>query len=162
MQKMSGLKKDWQLELRKFPLSDKVDTPNFESVTIEKLNALATENPVKLQGFNCYSTGLSKIELFFTNGLESADYQLTYFKTSHAKSEQTCDTSKQIKKISVKLYASSSSNDIYVNGIKFLDKNDNELVKWEGHKENGTWETKEIPDGFEIIGLYGDTRKEYG
>ena len=46
--------------------------------------------------------------------------------------------------------------------MKFLDEKDNEIVKWETGS-NGTWapETKEIPDGFEIIGLYGDTRKDH-
>ena len=55
-----------------------------------------------------------------------------------------------------------SDNSIYVSGIQFLDEKDNKLVDWEGHN-SGNWEpAKEIPDGFEIIGLYGDTRKAYG
>ena len=34
LEMMSGLKDDWQLELRKFPLTN-VDEPNFESVNLE-------------------------------------------------------------------------------------------------------------------------------
>ena len=52
------------------------------------------------------------------------------------------------------------SNDGCVGGMKFLDEKDNELLKWE--TKDGTWQpAKEIPDGFEIIGLFGDTRKSY-
>ena len=45
-------------------------------------------------------------------------------------------------------------------GIQFLDEKDNEIVKWTFGGEE-TWQTKELPDGFEIIGVYGDTRAGY-
>ena len=69
--KMAGLKVDWKGgELRKMPLTDKLDNPNFESVNLENLEALSTNELPKLQGFNCYKhVGLRKIELTFTNGL---------------------------------------------------------------------------------------------
>ena len=67
---MAGLEDDWPLELRKFQLTDKLDAPNFESVTFEELKVLLADKQPKLQGFNCYnSNGLRKIELIFTNGL---------------------------------------------------------------------------------------------
>ena len=70
--KMAGLKVDWKGgELRKMPLTDKLDNPNFESVNLENLKTLSTNELPKLQGFNCYGmfAGFSKIELIFTNGL---------------------------------------------------------------------------------------------
>ena len=97
LQKMSGLADDWTLELRKLPIID-VDTPNYESVTIEQVTALSTDKPVKLQKI-IYEEGgpMTRLELFFTNGLESAAYQNhTSRFTQH---EKTWDISKQIKKI---------------------------------------------------------------
>ena len=49
LQEMSGSKDAWTLELRKFAVME-VDSPNFESVTIEKLRAL--DKPIKLQKYN--------------------------------------------------------------------------------------------------------------
>ena len=47
-----------------------------------------------------------------------------------------------------------------VSGMQFLDEKDNELAKWE--YSDGTWQpAKDIPAGFEIIGLYGDSRKDF-
>ena len=76
LRKMSGLVEEVQpLELRKFALTN-VDEPNFESITHEKLKALSTDKPIKLQKLDRYNTGgaLTKIELFFTNELGSATY----------------------------------------------------------------------------------------
>ena len=48
----------------------------------------------------------------------------------------------------------------HVNGIQFLDEKDNELAKWD-RVSSGDWtQAKEIPHGFEIIGIYGDTTKK--
>ena len=58
-----------------------------------------------------------------------------------------------VKKISLKM----SSKCVF--GMKFLDKNDNELSKWE-NSDSATWEDAiVIPDGWEVIGVYGDTRQ---
>ena len=66
---MAGLEDDWPLELRKLQLTDKLDAPNFESVTLEQLKAQLADKLPKLQGFNCYNgNGMKKIELIFTNG----------------------------------------------------------------------------------------------
>ena len=46
-----------------------------------------------------------------------------------------------------------------VYGIKLLDNKDNELGKWVGGSPMGKWSTKEVEDGFYIVGLYGDTTK---
>ena len=46
-----------------------------------------------------------------------------------------------------------------MNGVKFLDDKDNELGKWDSVEEKGEWSTKEVDDGFYIVGLYGDTTK---
>ena len=93
------------------------------------------------------------MELFFDNGLGNASYQSTDHSPSHTKYEKTWDTTRQIKKVSFRLCE-------YVHGMQFLDEKDNEIVKWDGH-DSGTWTpVKEIPDGFEIIGLYGDTTKK--
>ena len=151
---MSGSADDWIMELRKFSIIDVV-SPNFESVNLEKLTTLQTDKPVKLQKI-IYEEGgpMTKLELFFTNGLESAALQIHSSRyTAH---EQTWDSSKQIKKISIKLQSGGR-----MCGMKFLDEKDNEIVKWD-HDSNTTWTpAKEIPDGFEIIGLYADTRKDY-
>ena len=141
-------------ELRKFPLMT-VDSPNFESVTFEKLKSLSTDKPIRLQSFNCHYHLLKRIELCFTDGLESAVYQLSDYK-DHPKSEMILDARKQIKKISIRLYSGT-----YLSGMNFLDEKDNEIVKWDNGTA-GTWQpAKELPDGFEIIGIYGDTRKDY-
>ena len=93
---------------------------------------------------------MSKIELFFTNKLESAAYQTSNHDSSWKENELTWDASKQIKKISIKF---TSTN---VRGLKFLDETDNEIVKWDSNT-GGDWSTaKIIPQGFEIIGIYGD------
>ena len=40
--------------------------------------------------------------------------------------------------------------------MKFLDEQDNEIAKWICDKNADWTEPKEIPDGFEIIGVYGN------
>ena len=69
---MSGSEDDWQLELRKFPITESVDAPNFESITFEQLQTL--DKPPNLQKFNVHHGAITKIELFFDNGLGSASY----------------------------------------------------------------------------------------
>ena len=47
----------------------------------------------------------------------------------------------------------------YFRGIQFLDEKDNEIVKLESN-DYGDWgPAKELPAGFEIIGVYGNTTK---
>ena len=150
--KMAGSENEKPLELRKFAIAKEVEQPNFESVTIEQLKVL--DKPPKLQQFNCYFSYMTKIELSFTNGLETAAYETTSYSSDNEKSEQTLDISKKIKKISIRV-----DNYSDIRGIQFLDEKNNEIAKWEGYDE-GTWQpAKEIPDGFEIIGIYGDTTK---
>ena len=47
--------------------------------------------------------------------------------------------------------------------MKLLDENDNEIDKWDisDGSSDYTWKTTIIDDGFEIIGIYGDSRKDY-
>ena len=99
---------------------------------------------------------MNKIKLFFTNGLDSATYQSTAHHQSYTTDiEKTWDVSRQIKKISFK-----ASGD-QCRGLKFLDEKDNEIVTWDCCS-HATWtEPKEIPDGFEIIGIYGNTNKNW-
>ena len=48
-----------------------------------------------------------------------------------------------------------------VGGIQLQDEKDNELVKYSGYTADGTWQpAKEIPEGFEIIGVYGNTTND--
>ena len=118
LQEMSGSVKEWKFEeLRKFALTDKIDKVNFESVTPEQLTSLSSNKPIKLQKINCYLSHLTKIELFFTNELESAAYETTSYGSDDKKSELTWDVSRQIKKISIKFY-----NTTNVTGLKFLDE----------------------------------------
>ena len=82
--------------------------------------------------------------------MESAACQSPSYSASQKKFEKTWDHSKKIKKIALKLKGK------YVEGIQFLDEKDNEIVKWDGY-HTGTWQpAKEVDDGFEIIGLYGN------
>ena len=136
-------------ELIKLPIKGN-ETSNFESITLEKLKAL-TDKP-KLQKFKTDDGPWYGIELFFSNGLENVKYS-TVHRSSLMNKEHTWDNSKQIKKVATRLHGNG-----FVSGIKFLDEKDNEIYKWE--YSTGTYQpTKEIPDGFEIIGLYGDTTK---
>ena len=49
----------------------------------------------------------------------------------------------------------------YVAGIQFLDEKDNEIAKYDS-LSSGDWsEAKTLPEGFEIIGIYGNTTKPY-
>ena len=142
---MSGLEENtrWTFEeLRKFPLTKRMDSPNFESVTFEKLKSLPNDKPVKLERFTTYCEHLTKIELIFSNGLENAAYTTTSFHESHAKYEQTWDNSRQIKQISIRL-----DHHPAVTGMQFLDEKDDEIVNWEG-KSDGTWHQNVIPEGF--------------
>ena len=150
---MCGSEDDYQLELRKLPLMN-VDSPNYESITPEKLKAMPGDKLPKLQSYGYFNNPLVKIELSFTNGLDSAAYATTTFSTQ-PKCEQTWDISKKVKIISVK-----TGNNGKIYGMQFLDENDNELNKWDCNN-SGTWKPVKIPDGFEIIGIYGDTRKDY-
>ena len=94
------------------------------------------------------------LELYFTDGLESTSYQTSNYDSSNSTYEITWDTSKQIKKVSINIYSGSMV------GIQLLDEKDDVLVKWDGLSNNGDWQpAKEIPDGFNIIGVFGDTRK---
>ena len=101
----------------------------------------ALDKPAKLQKFNIQNECITKVELFFDNGLGSASYEVTNHSSGLKKYEKTWDTSRQIKKVSVK------SDGVYVYGIQFLDENDSEIVKW-NEDSRGTWTAKEIPDGF--------------
>ena len=75
---MSGSVRDGPpLELRKFPITKTVDNPNYESVTLEELQS--ADKPAKLQKFNVHHGAITKIELFFDNGLGSASYQTTAY-----------------------------------------------------------------------------------
>ena len=96
---------------------------------------------------------MTKMELIFTNGLDSAAFQTPQYSAGHTRYENTWDTSKKVKKISIKFHTRN-----YMSGMQFLDEKDNELVKWEygDNSSDYTWRTKEIPDLFEIIGIYGD------
>ena len=155
--KMSGAEADRKLELRKFPLTETVDSPNFESVTFEQLEALHGDKPVRLQKYNySASSAFGRMELFFSDGLVSPAFECTYFSSNWAKHEKTWPTSKPVKKISLKMH-----KDNYVLGMKFLDENDNELDKWESSGAANWLPAKEIPAGFEVIGIYGDTKKNY-
>ena len=63
--------------------------------------------------------------------------------------------SEPVKKISLKMHVNS------VYGMKFLDKNDNELSKWENY-DGGIWsDAIVVPNGFEVIGVYGNTNTNY-
>ena len=63
----------------------------------------------------------------------------------------TLDTSKQIKKILTRVGSGG------IRGIQFLDENDNEITKVES-SDLGKWnQAMELPDGFSIIGVYGNT-----
>ena len=149
---MSGLMEEVQpLELRKFSLTN-VDKPNFESITLEKLKALSTDKPIKLQQVNYYTANMTMIDLLFTNGLESATFKSS--NVSGSKKEIKLDISKQIKKVAIRTGSGR------LNGIKFLDEKDNEIVQHVG-SNTGDWTEKELPQGFEIIGVYGNTAKPY-
>ena len=50
-------------------------------------------------------------------------------------------------------------NDGVVGGIQLQDEKDNELAKF--YYDGTLQPAKQIPDGFEIIGIYGDTTKDY-
>ena len=125
LEKMSGSADDWKLEIRKFPIKGN-ESSNFESTTLEKLKAL-TDKP-KLQKFKVIdNNALYGIELFFSNGLESAAYKtITYSSNATKEIEITWDNSKQIKKVAINLHANG-----FVSGMQFLDEKDNEIVKWE-------------------------------
>ena len=119
LQKMSGSAlvsaDDWPLELRKFAIMN-VDSSNFESVNLEQLKALSDKS-IKLQKLEIIgNTPLTKMEMFFTNGLESAAYKCADYNSQLKKHEGTFDTSKLIKKISVKMDTGA------VKGLKFLDE----------------------------------------
>ena len=43
---------------------------------------------------------------------------------------------------------------VTTNAIKFLDENDKELYKWAA-QENKPYKTQIIPDGEELVGIYG-------
>ena len=152
LQKMCGLEEDWLLEIRKIPITDAVDSVNFESVTLEKLKAI--DKPIKLQKITMRHSGLTALELDFNSGLESARYQTISFDQQHNKYEMTLDSSKQIKKILTRV-----RSDGFITGFKFLDENDNEIAKLESDNY-GDWKKQdmEIPDGFSIIGVYGNTK----
>ena len=152
LQKMSGLEDDWPLELRKLPLT-KIDSPNFESVTIDKLKLLSSDKLPRLQSYSYWWGALTRIELNFTNEFDSAGYQTTSHTSSYKKCDQKWDGSKKVKKVSLRFHTNGA---IY--GMKLLDENDNEIDKWDhgGTGSGFTWSQAVIDDGFEIIGVYGD------
>ena len=43
LQLMSGSEDDWPLEVRKLPLTETVDSPNYESVTLKFLKTLSSD-----------------------------------------------------------------------------------------------------------------------
>ena len=94
LQKMDGsVEKDWPLELRKFPVTTTaIESPNFESITFEKLKALSSDKPIKLQKIIGYGGNISKLELIFTNELEKAVFQT--INSSDTGKEITWDGSK--------------------------------------------------------------------
>ena len=131
LQKMSGSEDDWTLELRKFPLMQ-IDSSDYESVTVEQLEAWPRDKLPQLQSYTYFGGSLTKIELSFSNGLDSAAYTTSSYASTYTKHVQNWDTSKKVQKISVKFHTNGS---IY--GMKFLDENDNELNKCEYGSGNG-------------------------
>ena len=75
---MAGSQVDF--ELRKLPIIDG-DSPNFESVTYEHLKTI--DKPIKLQKLAIRNNILYALELYFSNGLDSAAYQTTSFSSSN-------------------------------------------------------------------------------
>ena len=99
---------------------------------------------------------LSGIQLMFTNGVESPIFESD---TSRDRELTTIDIdiSKSVRKLGLLV-----SNSNYIFGIKLLDEKNREIIweEWNGEVPGHiTWKYQKIPEGQEIIGVYGNKTK---
>ena len=138
----------------KLPTMGEQRFSDFESPTVDQLKLYPLKKEIKLCqiGFKTNGMNLSGIQLMFTNGVETP-----LFEAANAvnKELQTfdIDITKRIKKIGILV-----SNSNYIFGIKFIDEKNREILDewWQMDNDNIKWYYQTIPDGQEIIGLYGN------
>ena len=95
-------------------------------------------------------SSLTSVKLFFTHGVESLAYQSSGANNKDYTRE--IDITRKIKKISLRL----RSADNLIWGIIFYDPKGNEVAKWENENQGDRRVAQEIPEGYEIIGMYGN------
>ena len=88
----------------------------------------------------------------FTNGVETPLFEAA---NAASKELQTfdIDTTKRIKKIGMLV-----SNSHYIFGIKLIDDKNRDILdeQWQMDSDNIRWYFQTIPEGHEIIGVYGN------
>lgn len=96
------------------------------------------------------------LKLEFTNGFTSREMKTDDNSSNASKelTEQEVDTTKIIRKVSVKVY-----DDNMMDGIRLFDENDNKILEIEPSRL-GDWTTQDIPAGQSIIGMYGNSTGE--
>ena len=98
----------FQPKLMKLPImGDTTMLPNFEFPTLEDIKQFPIERVIKLKTIEMMGdSALTKLKMFFTNGVESSAYQS---KGQNCKDYTTeVDTTKRIKKISIKIRSSDN------------------------------------------------------
>ena len=110
------------------------------------------------------TNGLRSLKLSFSQGLESPS--MDCLDTFGLKLEnRTINTSKKIKKISLFIdtkqpakFEERTAPTYHVWGFKLLDEWGDELICQQWRNQGFEWIDQQIPDGWEIIGFYGDTK----
>ena len=118
--------------------------------------------PVKLQSIHWRNNDVLKgMQLKFTNGIETPIFQKDALdareaagRANHGKwalKSVNLDTKRRISKVSVRV----RPEQYFMDGMRLYDENDEMVIdlKWCDSKDS-VWETRNIPDGYEIIGLY--------
>ena len=104
--------------------------PNFEFPTEADIKGFPIERRIKLEKLEMWGdSALTKVKMFFTNGVESPAYQS---KGQNSKEYTTSvDITKKIKKIALRL----RSADNLIWGITFYEPNGHEVAKWENENQ---------------------------
>ena len=95
-------------------------------------------------------SSLTKMRMFFTNGVTSRAYQSTGSNVRDYTRE--LNIKQKIKKIALRL----RSADNLIWGVTLTESNGEEVAKWENEHQGDRRVAQEIPDGYEIIGMYGN------
>ena len=119
-----------------------------------------TDRKIQLQGLSTNWTALRSIQLHFTGGISSEE--LAASERGNVDREFTMNLTVphgQSKPIPITDVAIKVTGTQQIYGIKFTYATGANNILFEA--DAGTWKTKPIPKGKEIIGLYGNANEEH-
>lgn len=107
---------------------------------------------IKLEKISFQDSALHKIKLHFLQDIETP--MLNCATPSGKPKVKQIDTTRTIRKICLRIRPA----DNFIFGFKLLDESGAEIVNlFDSGAGYGEWQIQEVPEGYEIIGLYGNS-----